>query len=190
MKLIKVIKCAALSLWLVSMIGWSYAQTGNPKITMHRQSAGELDDNGWTAATSTMGGYSVKLPSKFNDFTVLHENPKSLVDQAHVLSATMVQRIRFTTTRVHFRNGAATARTQFEKLKAPTGKSPYKSLKSMKLNNYEAIEGEIETKQGSLMQRTVLLDEDLFTMLVEYSKTQETVAKRLAPLFFESVKFE
>ena len=102
----------------------------------------------------------------------------------------MVQRIRFTTTRVHFRNGAATARTQFEKLKAPTGKSPYKNLKAMKFNNHEAIEGEIETKRGLLMQRTILLDEDLFTMLVEYSKTQETVAKRLAPLFFDSVKFE
>ena len=30
----------------------------------------------------------------------------------------------------------------------------------------------------------------LFTMIVEYSKTQEAVVQRLAPLFFDSVKFE
>ena len=190
MKSINAIKCAAWSLWLAAMIGGAYAQTETPKVTMHRQAAGELDDSGWTTATSTKGGYSVKLPSKFNDFTVLHENPQSLVDQAHVLSATMLQRIRFTTTRVHFHNGLSTAREQFEKLKSPKGKSPYKNLKAMKLNNHEAIEGEIETKQGSLMQRTVLLDEDLFTMIVEYSKTQEAVVQRLAPLFFDSVKFD
>lgn len=190
MKAIKAIQWATLSMWFVVTIGTSVAQTEKPKITMHRQAAGELDDSGWTTATSTKGGYSVKLPSKFNDFTVLHENPKSLVDQAHVLSATMLQRIRFTTTRVHFHNGLSTARKQFENLKSPKGKLPYKKLKAMTLNNHEAIEGEIETNQGSLMQRTVLLDEDLFTMLVEYSKTQEAVVQRLAPLFFDSVKFE
>ncbi len=172
------------------MIGGAYAQTETPKVTMYRQAAGELDDSGWTTATSTKGGYSVKLPGKFNDFTVLHENPKSLVDQAHMLSATMLQRVRFTTTRVHFHSGLSAARKQFENLKSPRGKSPYKNLREMKLNDHEAIEGEIETKRGLLIQRTVLLDDDLFTMIVEYSKTQEAVVKRLAPLFFDSVKFD
>jgi hypothetical protein len=187
---IKAIKFAAWSLWIVAMVGGAYAQTETPKVTMHRQAAGELDDSGWTTATSTKGAYSVKLPGKFNDFTVLHESPKSLLDQAHMLSSTMLQGIRFTTTRLHFHSGLSTARKQFEKIKAPGGKSPYKSLKRMNINNYEAIEGEIQTKRGSLVQRSVLLDEDLFTMIVEYPKSQETVVKRLAPLFFDSVTFD
>ena len=38
-------------------------------LEMHRMGAGTLGPDGWTTATSTNGGYSVRLPCLFNDFT-------------------------------------------------------------------------------------------------------------------------
>lgn len=37
--------------------------------TIHRKQAGELDASGWTTAASTHGGFSVRLPLKFDDTT-------------------------------------------------------------------------------------------------------------------------
>ena len=158
-------------------------------VTTHRAAAGTLDDEGWVEATSTLGNYSVKLPGKFNDLTMAQQNPKSAVEKAEILTTTTVQRIHFTTTRMHFRQGNASARKQYEKLKASSGKPPYKSVKPMSHKGREALEAEIEAKNTVVLQRTVLLDDDVFTMIVEYPKAQEAVAQRLAPVFFESVTF-
>ncbi len=165
------------------------AQTIAPKVTTHRAAAGTLDEEGWVEAASTLGNYSVKLPGKFSDLTMAQQNLKSAVEKAEVLTTTTVQRIHFTATRMHFRQGAAGARKQYEALKAASGKAPYKSVKAMSHKGREALEAEIEVKNIVAVQRTVLLDDDLFTMIVEYPKPQEAVAKRLAPTFFESVVF-
>ena len=186
----KSIKLAALLLCFISVTGIANAQKPATNVTMHRQAAGELDDDGWTLATSTGGRYSVKIPAKFNDFTVAHEDPKFIVEKSEVINGVTLQGIRLTTTRAHFRGGKETARKLFDRLKMSAGKPPYKSLKPMRMNEYAALEGEIENKRGLALQRTVLLDDDLFTMLVEYSKPQEAVAKRLAPIFFESVRVQ
>ena len=60
----------------------------------------------------------------------------------------------------------------------------------MRMNDYEALEAELEVKKGRAIQRTVLLDEDLFTIIMEYANTEEAAAMRLAPRFFKSVSFE
>jgi hypothetical protein len=38
-------------------------------VTMHRLQAGTLDSKGWCVAESAMGGFSVELPGRFNDYT-------------------------------------------------------------------------------------------------------------------------
>ena len=43
------------------------------KMTMHRVAAVGVQQGGWSRAVSTQGGFSVELPSAFNDYTV-HEN--------------------------------------------------------------------------------------------------------------------
>ena len=174
---------------VVSMTA-AVAQAGKPTVVVHRDDAGELDADGWTKATSTNGKYSVELPMKFKDFTATHEDPKSPITEAYGLSARMMQPIRFTTSRLHFRGGKEMARKQFEQIKAAAGKAPYKTIKPMRMNDFEAIEAELEIKKGRALQRTVLLDDDLFTMIMEFAKTEEAAAMRLAPRFFKSVTFE
>jgi hypothetical protein len=188
--LLQIARFSVLSLAMVLSIGWAQAQTAKPTVVLHRDGAGELDADGWTNAKSTNGKYSVDLPTKFKDFTATHDDPKSPIAQAYGLSARMMQPIRFTTSRMHFRGGKDAARKQFEQIKAAAGKRPYKTVKPMRMNDYEALEAELEVKKGRAIQRTVLLDEDLFTIIMEYANTEEAAAMRLAPRFFKSVSFE
>lgn len=48
------------------------------KRTMHRNLAGEPDTDGWCLADSTEGGFSVQLPSLFNDFTLTTQSAEGV----------------------------------------------------------------------------------------------------------------
>jgi hypothetical protein len=190
MKPPKSILIAALLLLNMPQAGWAETKDASPTITMHQQLAGELDDTGWTTAVSTDGGYLVRIPTKYNDVTAVYDQTGSAIDRSHRISALTVQGVKFTATRIHYKPGSSGARAQFEKLKASAGKLRYKSIKPMKMNGNEAMEGEVVTARSTMIQRAILLDDDLFVMIVEYPKAQEAVAKRQMPTFFESVKFD
>ena len=188
--LLQISRRSVIILGLLVSIGWMDVQAAAPKVSVHREDAGELDADGWTKAKSTNGRYSVDLPTKFKDFTAVHEDPKSAIAESYGVSGRMMQLIRFTVSRAHYRGGKETARKQFEQIKSSSGKGHYKTVKPMRMNEHEAVEAELEVKKGRALQRTVLLDDDLFTMIVEYAKSEGAAAKRLAPRFFNSVTFE
>lgn len=190
MKLTKSFQIVALMVLSVSAMGWADTKDKTPTVTMHQQLAGELDENGWTTAVSTEGGYLVRIPTKYNDFTAIHDLPNSVVDRSYNISALTMQGIKFTATRIHYKPGNNGARAQFEKFKVSAGNLRYKSIKPMKMNGNEALEGEVVTARSTMVQRGILIGEDLFMMIVEYPKAQEVVAKRQIPTFFESVKFD
>ncbi len=190
MKPIESILSAALVLLSLSQPGWAETKPNSPTITVHQQLAGELDDTGWTTAVSTEGGYLLRMPTKFNDITAVHNKAGGTIDRSDTISARTVQGVKFTATRIHYKPGNKSARFQFEKLKVSAGKLRYKSIKPMKMNGNEAMEGEVVTARSILIQRAILLGDDLFMMIVEYPKAQEAVAKRQIPIFFESVKID
>lgn len=190
MTTLQIARRSVLVFGLLLSLGWLNVQAATPNVTVHRDDAGELDADGWAKAKSTNGRYSVDLPAKFKDFTAVHEDPKSPIAESYGVSGRMMQLIRFTVSRAHYREGKAMARKQFEQIKTAAGKGLYKTVKPMRMNEHEALEAELEVKKGRALQRTVLLDDDLFTMIVEYAKSEEAAAKRLAPRFFNSVTFE
>lgn len=190
MKTTKSILIAALLLLSAFQFGWADTKADAPTVSVHQELAGELDDTGWTTAVSTEGGYLVRVPTKYNDITAVYDQSNSTIARSHRISAMTVQRIRFTTTRIQYKPGNNGARAQFEKLKVSAGKLRYKSIKPMKMNGNEALEGEVVTARSTLIQRAILVGDDLFMMIVEYPKAQEAVAKRQMPIFFESVKID
>ncbi len=190
MKPIKSLPIAALLLFSMAQPGWTETKPDSPTITVHQQLAGELDETGWATAVSAEGGYLVRTPTKYSDTTAVHNQPSSAVDRTDTISALTVQGVKFTATRIHYKPGAKGARAQFERLKRSAGKLRYKSVRPMKMNGNEAMEGEVVTARSTLIQRAILFEDDLFIMIVEYPKAQEAVAKRQIPIFFESVKID
>ena len=171
----------------ITLPGWA---DDRPTTTVHRQMVGELDESGWAIANSTGGAFSVKTPGKFSDYSSVATDPKSTIAETHTIVATTLQGIKFTATRIKFRGGKEVAMKQFNNLKLTDGKVKYKSLKPMKMNTFEAMEGELEDARSSLIQRTVLLDSELMTLIVEYPKSEDTVARRLVPTYFASLLLE
>src|SRR5688572_32703673 len=57
-----------------------------PSLVMHRKLAGEADADGWYTARSTKGGFSVRLPAQFNDFSI----PASRQDNGHMAELDVV----------------------------------------------------------------------------------------------------
>ncbi|KQY50356.1 hypothetical protein ASD14_11580 [Lysobacter sp. Root494] len=57
-----------------------------PSLVMHRQLAGEAGADGWYMARSTKGGFAVRLPAQFNDFSI----PASRQDNGHMAELDVV----------------------------------------------------------------------------------------------------
>src|SRR5262245_55810108 len=100
---------AAAALCLAVLAGAAAAQERK----MHRVQAGELDASGWTTAKSTEGRFSVRMPLKFNDFTVTESKPDTPVKRAFTVGARSSEKIAFVATRLEYRKGAAAAREHF-----------------------------------------------------------------------------
>src|SRR5215471_391032 len=92
-----------------------------PGMTMHRFQAGEPDATGWMLATSTRGAFSVRLPMKFNDFTVDESDPNAAVLRSFVVGATSQERIKFVAMRFVYRKGAESAQFFFARAEKGEG---------------------------------------------------------------------
>lgn len=97
-------------------VGAAYAQSLPPGMTMHRTQAGSFDASGWTHADSTLGGFSVSLPCKFNDFMVNDDKPDSPTSKAYAVGCTTADKKRLSAMRIEYRGGAAVAQTYFDKV--------------------------------------------------------------------------
>ena len=63
-------RCSALIVTMAVTVAMATAcAAAQPTLVMHRQMAGEADADGWYPARSTRGGFSVRLPAQFNDFS-------------------------------------------------------------------------------------------------------------------------
>jgi len=99
----------------VALVAWGAAlsQAMPAGMTMHRLQAGEPDATGWMLAKSTDGGFSVRLPLKFNDFTLAESDPKAPVLRTLTVGAKSQEGIKFSATRIVYRKGAESARHFF-----------------------------------------------------------------------------
>ena len=61
--------------WL-ALLPCMHVASADPGVRMHRQQAGEFNLDSWSIAQSTEGKFSVRMPVRFNDFTVGSE-PKT-----------------------------------------------------------------------------------------------------------------
>lgn len=113
-------KLAAAALMLFS--AGALAQALPPGMKMHRAEAGKLDASGWVTASSTEGNFSVRLPCKYNDFTMNGYNPTEPVEKGYAVGC-MDGKRKYSATRIHYRNGAKDAKAYFERAEG-VGKMP------------------------------------------------------------------
>src|SRR5262245_46057780 len=80
------------------------------EMKMHRKQAGEPDATGWMLAKSTEGRFSVKMPIRFNDFTVTEVNVNAPAERSYIVGARSSEKIALVASRIVYRKGAAGAK--------------------------------------------------------------------------------
>ena len=160
-------------------------------IKMHRKQAGELDKSGWTLAASTEGRFSVRLPLKFNDFTVVDSDPNAAAARTFTVGARSSERIAFVATRIVYRKGAESAKlyySRFEKGQDLPAKPD--SITQRKVGSIPAVDVVLRKGDDLMYQRVVLLGADLLMLTVETPKEHQASVQQLVPVFFDSLQVE
>jgi hypothetical protein len=161
--------------------------TPPPGMTMHRFQAGEPDATGWMPATSTRGAFSVRLPLKFNDFTLDESDRNGPVLRTFVVGATSQEGIKFVAMRFVYRKGAESAHSFFAKAEKGEGLSGLEQVTPRQVGERRAVDHVLKGPSNVAYQRTVLLDADLLLMIIEAPRNFDATAQQFAAPFFDSL---
>jgi hypothetical protein len=164
------------------------AQALPPGMTMHRIQAGEPDAAGWMLAASTEGNFSVKLPLKFNDFTIAESDPAAAALRIYTVGARSGEGVKFTASRITYRKGAQSAKHFFANLEQGRGLATKpERVTPLRLGGLHAVDLVIGNASSYSHQRAVLLRSDLLLMVVESPREHEELVRQFAPAFFDSL---
>lgn len=149
-------KCSALIVMMIAMtvVMPMACAASQPALVMHRQLAGEAGADGWYLARSTKGGFSVRLPAQFNDFSI----PASRQDNGHMAEldvvGTKIQDIgKFTATCIRYLDKAPGKDAILAPFKGMGG-TPFKDAQGEGVRVHSP---EGDTKVYALPGRTCLL---------------------------------
>ncbi|NQD37172.1 hypothetical protein HPT27_09050 [Permianibacter sp. IMCC34836] len=156
-------------------------------MTMHRHQAGELDSNGWTLAVSTEGNFSVQMPMPFNDFTVIADKSTDAVSRIDVIGSQSEEGVRISATRARFRNVGAGSQ-QFENVRR-LGMWQAGATKpiSFDINGYPAVEQQVGKDSTQAYGRTLLIGDDVVTLIIEFPSVHRNIVDKLSRSFFDSL---
>ena len=176
---------------VIIMLGTAHAAYGQqPAMTMHRTQAGELDSSGWTAARSTEGGFAVRLPLRFNDFTVTDSDPASPTGKVFTVGAKSSEGVKITASRITYRKADGAA-TYFAKIGRGEGlQAKPQSIKTSTVQGRQAVDLQLSSGSAVSHARYVLLDSDVIVLIVEAPVAQRSLAADVAPTFFASLAVE
>jgi hypothetical protein len=158
-----------------------------PGMTMHRFQAGEPDATGWMLASSTPGGFSVRMPIKFNDFTVDESDPKAAVLRTFTVGATSQEKIKFVATRFVYRKGAESAQFFFARAAKGEGLAGLERVMPRQVGERRAVDHVLKRSSDVAYQRTVLLDADLIMMIIESPRNLDATTQQFVAPFFDSL---
>jgi hypothetical protein len=163
-------------------------QTLPKGMTMHRVQAGEPDASGWMVAASTEGGFSVRMPIKFNDFTLVESDPKAPTLRTFTVGAKSQEGIKLSATRIVYRKGAESAKHFFARFEKglDLGSTPER-VKPHSISERRAVDLVLKRKSDVSYQRAVLLEADLLLLIVESPRIHEATAQEVAAPFFDSL---
>lgn len=178
----------ALILTLLLAAQSASAVTRPEGMTMHRVAAGEPDSSGWATAASTMGGFSVRLPVKFSDYTLEVPPSEGEVATVFVVAGSTVEGITFTAARLVYRRHDG-AQHFFARLQRGEGlPTEGTSIEPRRFSGHQAIDVSLSNGRAFAFARYVLLKDSLIYLIVETPAShRDQVAGPVAQRFLDSL---
>jgi len=159
------------------------------EMKMHRRQAGEPDATGWMLAESTEGRFSVRMPIRFNDFTVVETNANAPAERTHTIGARSSEGIALVAMRITYRKGAAGAKEYFARLEKGEGLAGKpQRLRKRQAAGRPVVDFEIGSPAKVAYMRAVLLGSEVMMLTVEAPRAHDEDARLLVPAFFESLQ--
>jgi len=182
------------SLLCVAPASCAFAQTlppdikPAPKVTMHRSQTGEPDASGWMLATSTEGGFSVRLPIKFNDYTADESAVSGPVLRSFSIEANSPNKTKFYASRIVYRDGAKTAQLFFARWEKGEGlPRDAKGIKPHRVGARRAVDYVQLGERDVAYARFLLLETDLLTMFIGSPRGLDATTQHFVAPFFDSL---
>lgn len=167
---------------------FAVAESLPPGMTMHRVQAGAPDASGWMTAASTGGGFSVRLPIRFNDFTVVDLTGSAPTLRTDTVGGKSAEGLKFSATRIVYRRGAAGAREYFAQFASGAAFVPRpERLTPLAVGGRPAVDLVVRHPGTVAHQRAVRLEKDVLLLVLEAPAGEEALARKLAGPFFESL---
>ncbi len=158
-----------------------------PGMTMHRFQAGEPDASGWMLATSTEGAFSVRLPIKFNDFTIDESDPSAPTLRLFSVGAASQEKIKFVATRVVYRKGAESAQFFFARAEKGEGLPALEGVTPRRIGERRAVDQVLKRASDVSYHRIILLETDLLMMTIESPRSLDATTQQYVAPFFDSL---
>ena len=176
----------AVALLLVAA-GFSSAQERSDTL-VHRENAGTLDADGWTTAESTEGRFAVRLPCKFNDFTIDTPQQELPTARAFMLGCVGQDKRKFLVSQVTYKGGAEAARQSFELNSKGLVMPRLSSKRESSFEGYRVVDLESRNEKYCGFVRYVLVEPTEIGMLVEAPPAQCDSLSLDVQTFFSSLK--
>jgi len=158
-----------------------------PKVTMHRSQAGEPDASGWMLATSTEGGFSVRLPIKFNDYTADESAVSGPVLRSFSIEANSRDKTKFYASRVVYRDGAKTAQLFFGRWEKKEGLPQAANVTPRRIGARRAVDF-VQLGQGEVAYaRFLLLETDVLMLMIGSPRGLDATTQNFVAPFFDSL---
>jgi hypothetical protein len=171
-------------LCLVAAVGSVHAEPAG-RFDMHRTGAGTPGADGWTEATSSQGGFSVRLPCSFNDFTFAPASGDVVRTDALGCGAGGV---KYAATRLQYRDSALATQT-FDGF-AAADKWPNSTIERNDYRGLASISHRFEDSTRCGLMRVVNVGDTNLLLSVEATNEHCGIVQTSGTQFLDSLTLE
>jgi len=163
------------------------------EVTMHRSQAGVFEEDGWTQAVASKGNFEVKVPFKFEDWSVFIPEYEQFV---HSIGGTNNKGVRLLVSEFpNFDNlSEFTSKAMSKSLLADVDKVRFRSVRSKEMDitqaRFKLESGGASADTRYVVVRYIVVENTLFTLTVEAPFAAKRLAKKLESKFFKSFRLK
>ena len=167
------------------------AQT-KPRLEMHRSAVNAIDASGWQTAVSSRGGFSVRMPIAFNDFSVRASDPNVGDTVLHIVGGTSAEGIKISVTENPF-TPRSKVPADLGTIPERIGRSPgtkISDIRREKKGDVESISFVATGPATSAYMRVVKTSKAVYNLTIEFPREHAAIAAGVKDELFASFKLK
>jgi len=177
----------AVGCWLALSVSIAVAE---PKLEMHRSAVNAIDKSGWQLAASSHGGFSVRMPIPFNDFSIRDTDPNATNPVIHTVGGKSSEGIKISVTEVPITPRSKVA-ADLGTIPEQIGRSPGTKISDVRRDSkggIDSISFLASRPETSAYMRTIKTSKAVYSLTIEFPNAQRATVDAVKDEFFGSFK--